>query len=98
MEGSPSPQPLAPQPSVPQPEVAVVPHGKPGPKPWASGVQWNYLEGGVPKYRTAQEQKGKKAVISNFLDNFMPGWWLEFPLKGTMTADADHKVSTLSSS
>lgn len=92
MEGSPSPQP-----SVPQPRVTVMPCGKPGLKPWASGVQWNYLEGGVPEYCTTQEQKGKKAAISSFLDDFMPGWWLEFPLKGTMTAKVDCKVSTLSS-
>ncbi|KAK0435011.1 hypothetical protein EV421DRAFT_1740458 [Armillaria borealis] len=91
MSSLPLPQPPAPQPSVPQPAVAVVPRTKPGPKPWASGLQWNYLEEGVPKYCTAQEKKGKKAAISNFLDDFMPGWWLAFPLKGEMTAEVDHK-------
>ncbi len=95
MESSPSPRPSVPQPSAPQAEAAVVTRQKPGPKPWASALQWDYLQGGVADYRTAQSKKGKKAAISNFLDDFMPEWWLVSPLKGTMTAAADRKVSSL---
>ncbi|PBK67754.1 hypothetical protein ARMSODRAFT_1020271 [Armillaria solidipes] len=62
---------------------------KPGPKPWATEPQECRLMEGVPGYRQAQAKKPKRNAISKFLDDFMPTWWAEFPLREGVTAAAD---------
>ncbi|KAK0445060.1 uncharacterized protein EV420DRAFT_1484483 [Desarmillaria tabescens] len=87
--GSP-PSPPPPGPTASPPPVPVE-QKKPGPKPWATPEQWTFLEGGVPEYRTAQSAKGKNAAIASFIKDFMPRFWLEFPLEGARSKDGDIK-------
>ncbi|KAK0436472.1 uncharacterized protein EV420DRAFT_1652508 [Desarmillaria tabescens] len=81
----PPPGPTASPPPVP------VEQKKPGPKPWATPEQWTFLEGGVPEYHTTQSAKGKNAAIASFIKDFMPRFWLEFPLEGARSKNGDIK-------